>query len=89
MLSDVKETFFTGDGDDFQERLLSFVSRFGMSFEDVKDLSIAALIGKMMVETSDGPTRNELESLLRMVKSAGLDSRRVGTLTSQTPANPS
>lgn len=80
VLTDIKETFFTGDGAEFQERLHGFVSKFGMSFEDVKDLSIAALISKMLLETDDGQTRSELENLLKMVRSAGMGARKVATL---------
>lgn len=80
VLTDVKETFFNGDGSDFKERLREFVSKFGMSFEDVKDLSVAALIGKMLLQTEDEGTKSDLQGLLKLFKSTGMAGRRVATL---------
>ena len=58
VLSDVKQTFFDTHGDDsddadsFAERLKKFTSMFGMTYEDIKNLSIAALVARLMAKTS-------------------------------------
>ncbi|MEO2036900.1 MAG: flotillin family protein, partial [Planctomycetaceae bacterium] len=80
VLTDIKETFFDGDASEFKDRLHGFVSQFGMNFEDIKDLSIAALIGKMLVETDNDGTKSDLNSLLKVVRSAGLAGQRVASL---------
>ena len=81
VLTDVKETFFDGDGNgDFRERLLEFGRQFGISFEDVKDLSVTALIGKMLLQSEDEETSNDLRSLQRFIKSAGLGDKRIASL---------
>ena len=56
VLSDVKETFFNGDGDYFEDQFGKFVGKFNLDTGDVKNLSIAALITKMMAST-DNPGR--------------------------------
>ncbi len=38
-MTDIKNTFFNGNPDYFEDQLQTFISRFGMSFEDVKNLS--------------------------------------------------
>ena len=82
VLTDVKETFFDGNGDPdyFRKQLKRFVSQFGMSFEDVKDLSVSALIGKLLLESTSEETTSELQRILRMVKGAGVADKRVASL---------
>jgi len=71
VLSDVKETFFSGDPEYFKEQLADFIAKFSVSSEDVKNLTLSALIGKMMT-MADGPEKSTLSKILSMVKSAGL-----------------
>ncbi|MGE4003281.1 MAG: flotillin family protein, partial [Planctomycetaceae bacterium] len=64
VLSDVKNTFFSGNGNgDFRANLRHFTDHFGMNFEDVKDLSVAALIGKMLLESEDDAITRGLKKL--------------------------
>lgn len=80
VLTDVKNTFFNGNPDYFHDKLQGFVSQFGMSFEDIKDLSVTALITRMLADNSSDETRGELQRLLTMVKGAGLADKRVAAL---------
>ncbi len=57
-----------------------FVDQFGMSFEDVKDLSVSALIGKMLLQTDEDESRSDLQRLLDFVKSKGLADKNVKSL---------
>ena len=52
VLSDVKNVFFSGSPDEFRGELQKYVETFGISSEDIKNLSVAALIGQMMGLTS-------------------------------------
>ena len=80
MLSDVKSTFFNGQPDNFREQLKEFVSHFGMNFEDVKDMSVAALIGKMLLQAGDDESRSSLQHLMKLIRGAGLAEKRVASL---------
>ncbi len=79
-LTDVKNTFFNGNPDYFKEKLEQLIDQFNLSAGDVKDLSVAALIAKMMGMTESGETKGELTRLLDMVKGLGVSESRVSTL---------
>jgi hypothetical protein len=72
VLSDVRHTFFNGNADYFRTQLQEFVAQFGMDSDDLKNLSISALIAKMLAQAEDGPLRQQLVSLLDTVRQAGL-----------------
>jgi len=79
-LTDVKNTFFNGNPEYFRDRLRSLVAELNLGTDDIKDLSIAALIGKMIgLADSDG-IRNELGRLLGFAAQAGLIDEPVNTL---------
>jgi uncharacterized membrane protein YqiK len=81
VLSDVKNTFFSGESNgDFRASLRQFTDQFGLSFEDVKDMSVAALIGKMLLDAEDETTTTGLKRLQRFLKSAGLSEKKVAAL---------
>ncbi|MCA9141905.1 MAG: flotillin family protein [Planctomycetaceae bacterium] len=79
-LTDVKNTFFNGNPEYFRDRLRSLVNELNLSTDDIKDLSIAALIGKMMGLAGNDGIRNELGRLLGLASQAGLIDERVKTL---------
>lgn len=81
VLRDIKSTFFNGNGHDFQDRLRQFITQFNLSSEDVKNLSIAALIGKMMGMAGEEGMRQELQSILGLARSAGLSDSPLSSLT--------
>jgi uncharacterized membrane protein YqiK len=79
-LTDVKNTFFNGNPDYFRDKVQQLVEEFNLSTDDVKDLSIAALIAKLLGLTKADETRSELQRLLGMAQSIGLADRQVSTL---------
>lgn len=79
-LTDVKNTFFNGNPEYFRDRLRSLVRELDLSTDDIKDLSIAALIGKMIAMAGSDGIRNELGRLLGLASQAGLIDERVKTL---------
>ena len=79
-LTDVKKTFFNGDGEHFQTQLQQFVGRFNVNFEDVKDLSVAALVTKLIGMADDKGDKSQLRKLLEMVRSSGAADRKVASL---------
>lgn len=62
-LRDVKETFFNGDPEYFKSQLRDWASQFGLSANDVKDLSVGAILGQLLVDSS-GETRRKLINFL-------------------------
>jgi len=79
-LTDVKNTFFNGNPEYFQQKLEQLIAQFNLSAGDVKDLTVAALLMKMMGMTDSDETRNELARLFDMVKNLGLSSKKVAAV---------
>jgi flotillin len=84
--TDIKDTFFNGNPEYFQTKLWELVSQFNLDADSVKDLSIAALIAKLMGLAKTEDIRGQLNSLLGMAGSAGLADKTVGRLKG--PAKP-
>lgn len=70
-LGDVKETFFNGDPDYFKGQLATWMEDFGVASEDLKNLSVSALLGKLIVEAK-GETRSKMVGLLGAAERFGL-----------------
>ncbi len=84
----VRDTFFEvngngGEGGDFRERLGHFLGKFNMTSDDVKNLTIAAAIAKMITVADTESLRGELKGLLGLVRQNGLDGQPVGDLLRQ------
>lgn len=79
VLGDVKETFFNGDPEYFKSQLATWISDFGVESEDLKNLSISALLGKL-VGSTDGEKRQRLIGLLGAAERFGLADASVSTL---------
>ncbi|MGJ8672315.1 flotillin family protein [Rubritalea sp.] len=71
VLTDVKETFFNGDPEYFKSQVASWIDQFGIATEDVKNLTVSALLGKM-IPMAEGETRNKLVGLLGSAERFGL-----------------
>jgi uncharacterized membrane protein YqiK len=80
VLSDVKETFFNGDPDHFKSELGNYVEMFGVSTDDMKNLSVTALIGQMMGLTNDAGIIGKLQGMISMANRAGLSSAKAISL---------
>ncbi len=71
VLGDVKETFFNGDPDYFKAQLREWAAQFGVSSEDVKNLTVGAALAQFLGSAS-GDTRGKLISLLGAADRFGL-----------------
>jgi hypothetical protein len=92
VLTDVKNTFFTngnGNGhsngkDDpkiiFRENLKRLVDQFGITSEDVKNLSVAALLMQMSKLADDKESKGLLNQLMQMAKKKGVSDDAAQTL---------
>ncbi|MFD2245356.1 flotillin family protein [Pontibacter ruber] len=75
VLNTVKDTFFQPNGDghvDFRENLQRFVNQFGLKTEDVRNLSVSALLFKMMQSGTDESTLNTLKQLTSTATAMGI-----------------
>ena len=72
VLSDVKGTFFNSDPEYFRSQVKHWVDRFGLSSEDLKNLSVAAALGKMASIADSGDVRAGLSSLRNQADQAGI-----------------
>ncbi len=79
-LTDMKNTFFNGNPDYFKDKLEQLIDQFNLNAGDVKDLSVAALIAKMMGMADGDETKSELARLLDMVKGLGISENKASTL---------
>ena len=83
VLTDVKETFFNGDPEQFKRELQKYVDMFGIGSDDLKNLSIAGLIGQMMTQTNDDGIIAKLDGLLSAARSTGVAQKKGTTLKLQ------
>ncbi len=74
VLTDVKETFFNGDPDYFKGKMREWVDQFAISSDDVKNLTVSALLGKM-IPKADGETRGQLNNLLGAAERFGFSDK--------------
>jgi uncharacterized membrane protein YqiK len=77
-LTDIKQTLFTGDSKNFTEQMQAFTSQFGMSSEDLKNLSVSAALTRMIGMADDG-TKGMLESILASAKKSGVADQMAST----------
>jgi hypothetical protein len=85
-LSDIKNTFFNGDSEHFKTQLRKWVSDFGISSEDLKNLTIAALLGKLIASTSDGGLQKVLHAARDAARENGLANTLASAFVGEEPA---
>lgn len=83
LLTDVGNTLFTGDPEAFTNQLRTFAGRFGMSSEDLRNLSVSAMLAKMTAMTDDEKTLATLGRLDAAAKSFNLGGKTVSELLGQ------
>ncbi|MBX2852990.1 MAG: flotillin family protein [Phycisphaeraceae bacterium] len=79
-LSDIKSTFFNGDGEYFGRQVKSIIDQVGIDSEDAKNLSVAALLTQIMTKDKGGKLKEQISDLLGLAKQAGVEDKTVGSL---------
>lgn len=79
VLTDVKETFFNGDPEYFKSQVKSWIDQFGIETEDIKNLSVAALLGKM-IPLAEGDAQQKLIGFLGAAERFGLSDTKASSL---------
>ncbi len=83
-LSDIKETFFNGDPARFKSQLRQWISDFGIKTEDLKNLTVAALLGRLIAKTDDDALKSLLNSALSLARDQGLAAAPATTVLEKT-----
>ena len=79
VVGDVKETFFNGDPDYFKGQLSTWIEDFGVESEDLKNLSVSALLGKLVTDAK-GEQRTKLIGMMGAAERFGLSDAKAGEL---------
>jgi flotillin len=72
VLRDVKETFFNGDPEYFQAQFQKWITQFGIKSDDVRNLSIAGVLGKMITAAEGSEIKGTIERALKVAEDTGL-----------------
>jgi len=82
LLSNLKTVFLdNSDRGEFIERFRSFVAQFGFQSEDIKNMTISALLLKMMGNAGDEGIATSLKSMLDVAKTLNIADKKVGSFT--------
>ena len=84
-LTDAKNAFLGSDPEKFRAQLGQWVKDFGTSSEDLKNLSVAALLTKMMASTKDSGLHGVLESAKSLAREIGLAETPAAAALKSTP----
>jgi flotillin len=76
-LTTVRDTFFNSDPEYFREQFKNFTSQFGLTSEDLKNLTVSAAIAQMISLADNGETKGVLERMLAAAKRFGVQDEKV------------
>ncbi len=79
-LSDIKATFFNGDGEYFGRQVRKFIDQFGIDSEDAKNLTVAGLLAQIMAKDKAGKLKEQISELLGLAEGAGVENKTLGSL---------
>ncbi len=79
VLGDVKDTFFNGDPEYFKAQISNWVKDYGIATEDLKNLSVSALLGQL-VGKADGEARKRFIGLLGAAERFGIADSKAASL---------
>ncbi|MBD3638331.1 MAG: flotillin family protein [Crocinitomicaceae bacterium] len=80
LLTEVKNQLLHVEGETFIDKLRTLVKDSNVKSEDIKNLTISALIAKMMAGTNDSGKRGILGQLMKLAESIGVADSNAGKL---------
>lgn len=84
-LSAVRDALLDPDSGDLRDRIAGWVKDFGFKSEDIKNLTIAALLGKMIASTEDGGLRGLIQAAGQAAGASGLANRKASDVLGSAP----
>ncbi|MCH2215455.1 MAG: flotillin family protein [Flavobacteriales bacterium] len=75
VLTNVKGKLLSGDGKSLMDNIKDLIGSEDIDSEDLKNLSVVAIITKLMLVSNDPQKRGMLSQILDLAKSAGLENR--------------
>lgn len=85
-LTHLRDVWFTGNPDDFARQLREWIGRLGVSSEDVKNLTLAALLARLLAATDEPKLQHTLQSALQFVKNQGWADRPAAAIVASSTA---
>jgi len=79
-ITDVKNTFFNGDPDHLKNKLTGWIKASGLKSEDVKNLTISALLASMVSKTEDNSLRGLMRAAEKAVRGTEIGSELASTI---------
>ena len=79
-ITDVKNTFFNGDPDYLKNKLAGWIKTTGLKTEDVKNLTISALLASMVSKTDDNSLRGLMKTAQKAVRGTEIGSSLASTI---------
>jgi len=79
VLTDLKDTFLGEDAEATRQKIQQFVSRFGVTSADLKNLTLSALMVKLMAQADEGD-KGMLGGILDTIKQLGLGNVKASQL---------
>ena len=79
-ITDVKNTFFNGDPDHLKNKLAGWIKESGLKSEDVKNLTISALLASMVSKTEDNSLRGLMRAAEKAVRGTEIGSELASTI---------
>jgi uncharacterized membrane protein YqiK len=76
--TDIKETFFNGSPEYFKEQLGGLIDQLQLKSSDVRDLSVAALVAKLLGDSGDSSLQSQLVNILGMAGNLNLANKPIG-----------
>ncbi len=81
--TDIKDTFFTGSPEHFKEQLNRLLDQLHLNSGEIKDLSVAALVAKLLVGGEASGLHSQLANLLGLAGTLDLANKPVGNFLSK------
>lgn len=86
VLGDVRSALLGSDAENARSQICKCISQFGLSTEDVKNLTISALVMKLIAQ-ADAEQKGVLNGILNTVKELGIGERPAGEWVTAKVAN--
>ncbi len=85
-LSDIKNTFFNGDPAYFKTQMRQWIKDFGIPTEDLKNLTVSALLAKLMASNQDSAFQSMIKGAQELAKSSGISGMLAANLLDEVPS---